>query len=166
MKKSFSKSVLVVLVMLVMASGAIFAETDSMVITAQIDTSLSVAIAETLDLGVLTVDSEASGSTDLTLGANTFYDLSVASYIGSLKLLNAAGTDYVDESDSTVLIPYTLSYKTISNETVPTTGLSLVTHGGAISGSDISAITIKATSAAEDLGGSYKDTLTFTITAN
>jgi hypothetical protein len=169
MKKSITKKILVLLVMMVMASGALFAAvTSNVTVTANVVEVLEITVAATVGLGALTPGSTTdAATTNITTKANTGYKVVVTSaQNGFLKLRNAANNDYIAGTDSFLFIPYTLSYDSGEDETMTLAGFELFTASTTSTANVIKVLTFKAYAELEDLSGDYQDDLVFTISAN
>ncbi len=170
MKKSFSKSVLVVLVMLVMASGAIFADSnaadDVLALSGSIDQILELSIAANSNASAIDL---SGGEADLLVATGTVDSNTVTGFKIKATSVNYDTTDGArflnDDGTADFFVPYSLTFGgtavVFDNTTFFFTSAANTTF-------ESEAYDILLTVTADNgtyVAGDYDDTVTFTIEA-
>ncbi len=173
MRKSFTTKIAVLLVLFVLAGGAMFAANDNddaIDITGTVEAVSGLSLDDgdggTNDTVSLTIDADA-GLASTQIATATYYSNNLAGYTITGASTNSA---LVDEDDFSNVIPYTV---TIAGEEIPSADFlasvldDLVTVGTPTPDSKSFTISVSVADA-EQLwaAGTYQDTLTFTLANN
>ncbi len=160
MKKSFTKRILVVLVIMVMASGAIFAaETATVTINGTVGAVISLAVDNTTSAQAIDSD---TGLAKVSIATGTYYTNNLAGYTITAASTNAALKETTDAN----LIPYTVYLNGSAAGVLASTlsGGAFIDVAAPTTSSETFDISISvADEAALWAAGTYQDVLTFVI---
>jgi hypothetical protein len=164
MRKSFTTKIAVLLVLFVLAGGAMFAANDDAIIVNGKVAAISSLSLDDNETDMLTIDAD-TGLASTQIATATYYSNNLAGYTITGVSANTALEDLANENN---LIPYTVkiegsgSYDGLASELGEFVDVATPTP-------DSLAFTIKVSVAdAEQLwaAGTYQDTLTFTLANN